>query len=591
MNAAPLASSLKTPAFELYKRLLRTYVWRYRRTLVIGGVCMLLVAASTGFNAYLLKPVFDGVFVNKDARLLLLVPIALIFSALVNAVADYGSSLSLKYVGQRVVSDMQGDLFAHVMHSDISLFHDQSSGRLISRLTSDIMLMRQSVAQVLTGLIKECCTLIFLISVMFLQSFSLSLIAFAILFFAVMPIAQLGKRMRKVADATQSQLADFTAQLDDTFQGARVVKAYGREAFEAERARSTIRKLFKLYYKASRIQSAAAPIMNLLGGVAIAAIVWIGGTRIIAGDSTPGALVSFITAMVMAYRPVKVIAGLNTLLQEGMAAAGRYFAVLDHPPGIADAADAQTLTVREGSIGVEQLTFHYGAGTGGVEDLSFTVPAGKTVALVGASGSGKTTIMNLLLRFYDPQAGRITIDGTDVRSFTLASLRHAFALVSQDIVLFNDSVRANIAYGKLDATEAEIIAAAQKAHAHEFISQMPEGYDTLIGPAGVKLSGGQRQRLSIARAILKDAPILLLDEATSSLDTASERAVQDALGTLMQGRTTLVIAHRLSTIVDADRILVLEDGRIQASGTHSELLATSEIYRHMHHLTAPEAVA
>lgn len=591
MNASALPSSLKTPAFALYKRLIRTYVWRYRRTLVLGGVCMLLVAASTGFNAYLLKPVFDGVFVNKDTSLLLLVPLALVMSALVNAVADYGSSLSLKYVGQRVVSDMQGDLFAHVMHSDISLFHDQSSGRLISRLTSDIMLMRQSVTQVLTGLIKECCTLIFLIGVMFLQSFSMSLIAFAILFFAVMPISQLGKRMRKVADATQSQLADFTAQLDDTFQGARVVKAYGRETFEAERARSTIRKLFKLYYKASRIQSAAAPIMNLLGGVAIAAIVWIGGTRIIAGDSTPGALVSFITAMVMAYRPVKVIANLNTMLQEGMAAAGRYFAVLDHPPGIADAPGAQPLIVTEGRIAVEELSFRYAEGAGGVDQLNFAVPAGHTVALVGASGSGKTTIMNLLLRFYDPQAGRITIDGVDIRRVTLASLRQAFALVSQDIVLFNDTVRANIAYGKLDATDAEITAAAEKAFAHEFIMQLPEGYDTLIGPSGVKLSGGQRQRLSIARAILKNAPILLLDEATSALDTASERAVQEALGTLMQGRTTLVIAHRLSTIVDADRILVLEGGHIQASGTHAELLATSDIYRTMHQLSNPEAAA
>lgn len=584
-------SSLNTPAFALYKRLIRTYVWRYRRTLLIGGVCMLLVAGTTGFNAYLLKPVFDGVFVNKNTTLLLLMPLALIVSALVNALADYGSSLSLKYVGQRVVSDMQGDLFEHVMHSDINLFHDQSSGRLISRLTSDIMLMRQSVAQVLTGLIKECCTLAFLIGVMFLQSFSMSLIAFAILFFAVMPISQLGRRMRKVADATQSQLADFTAQLDDTFQGARVVKAYGREAFEAEKARLTIRKLFKLYYKASRIQSAAAPIMNLLGGVAIAAIVWIGGTRIIAGDSTPGALVSFITAMVMAYRPVKVIAGLNTQLQEGMAAAGRYFAVLDAPPEITDAPGAQTLAVSGGQIQFSAVTFRYNEGGGGVEELSFTVPAGKTVALIGESGSGKTTIMNLLLRFYEAQRGRIAIDGIDIKTVTLASLRHAFALVSQDIVLFNDSVRANIAYGKLDATEDEIIAAAKKAHAHDFITQLPEGYDTMIGPAGVRLSGGQRQRLSIARAVLKNAPILLLDEATSALDTTSERVVQEALSGLMQGRTTLVIAHRLSTIQDADTILMLEGGRIRDCGTHHELLAQSERYRRMHQQLEPTAAA
>ena len=291
--------------------------------------------------------------------------------------------------------------------------------------------------------------------------------------------------------------------------------------------------------------------------------------------------------MLTVYRPVKIVAGLNTQLHEGMAAAARFFEVIDTKPTIVDAPQALPLQVTDGVIAFEGVTFYYHAGSGGVQDLSFTVPKGKIVALVGASGSGKSTIMNLLLRFYEVQAGRITIDGMDIRDATLRSLRAALSLVSQDIVLFNESVRANIAYGTLDATDAEIIAAAQKAHAHDFIMALPEGYDTQIGPHGVKLSGGQRQRLSIARAVLKNAPILLLDEATSALDNASERAVQEALTELMQGRTTLVIAHRLSTIQDADTILVLDGGCIRDVGTHAALLESSVIYREMQHHHAP----
>ncbi len=579
-----IATIAKNDSFALYKRLLRTYVWRYKRVLIIGAICMLVLAATAATQAWLVKPVLDYIFVERNTLYLVLLPLALIMVAAINAASDYGQSLALRYVGLRVVSDMQGDLFAHLMHSDIQLFHDQSTGRLISRLTNDIMLMRQSVSQVITGLIKETTTMVFLTALMFWQSAIMSTVAIGILVFAVLPIVRLGKNMRKVSDATQSQLGDFTAQLEDIFQGVRVVKAYGREDFESVRARKTIHGLFKSFYKIGRVQSMSGPIMSLLGGVAIAAIIWYGGFKVIHGNTTSGAFFSFITAMILAYRPVKVIAGLNTQLQEGMAAAARFFSVIDTKPTITDAPDAQSLAVTRGEIAFRNVTFRYHADGAGVEDVNFTVPAGKTVALVGSSGSGKSTIMNLLLRFYEGNAGSITIDGTDIRDVTLVSLRASLALVSQEIVLFNDTVRANIAYGKLDATEEEIIAAAQKAHADAFIRALPQGYDTPIGPLGVKLSGGQRQRLSIARAVLKNAPILLLDEATSALDNTSERAVQEALTELMQGRTTLVIAHRLSTIADADTILVLDHGRIQASGTHNQLIVTSPIYRQMQHL-------
>lgn len=572
------------PSFALYRRLLVTYVKRYRRVLILGGICMLVVAGGTAAQAYLMQPVLDNIFVNKNATYLYLLPLALIIIAIFNAAGDYGQSIALKYVGQKVVSDMQADLFSHLMHADIQLFHDQSSGRLISRLTNDIMLMRRSVSEIITGLIKECCTAVFLFMLMLWQSASLSLIAAGILIFAVFPIARLGRRMRTVADGTQSELADFTSQLDDTFQGVRMVKAYAREDFESTRAANTIRQLFKLYYRGSRVQSAPSPIMSLLSGFAVAGVIWFGGYKVLNNSLTPGQFFSFLTAMLLVYRPVKIIAGLNTQLQEGMAAAARFFAILDTKPTIADRPNAAPLTVTKGEIRFDHVTFQYQEGSGGVSDVSFTVPSGKTVALVGSSGAGKTTIMNLLLRFYEVQQGTITIDDADIRDVTIRSLRNALALVSQEIVLFNDSVRANIAYGKLDATEDEIIEAAKQAHAHEFILALPQGYDTPIGPAGIKLSGGQRQRISIARAMLKNAPILLLDEATSALDTASERAVQEALSGLMKHRTTLVIAHRLTTIQDADLILVLEHGKIVAQGTHRQLLEESEAYRHMHQL-------
>lgn len=573
-----------TKSLDLYKRLLAIYVLRYKKVLILGGFCMLLVAGTSAGQAYLMKPVLDDIFVKEDQHFLYILPIVLIVVALINAIGDYGQSLCLKYVGQRVVSDMQVDLFAHLMHSDLNLFHDQSSGRLISRLTNDIMLMRYSVSQVLTGAIKESFTMLFLVAVMVSQSVAMSAVAIGVVFFAILPVNKLGRRMRRVAAVTQKEMADFSAQLDDTFQGVRVVKAYRREEFEIERTRHTIRQLFKLYYKASRIQSFSSPMMGLVGGIAIAAIVWYGGFKVISGDTTPGGFFAFITATVMAYRPVKILANINTQLQEGMAAAARFFEVIDTTPTILDKPGAGTLSITGGEVAFDQVTFRYHEGSGGVEELSFTVPAGHTVALVGASGSGKTTIMNLLLRFYETQSGNIRIDGQEIRDVTLASLRESLAFVSQDIVLFNDTVRTNIAYGKLDATDEEIIAAAKKANAHEFIERLPQGYETPVGPHGVKLSGGQRQRLSIARAVLKNAPILLLDEATSALDNTSERVVQDALNQLMQGRTTLVIAHRLTTIRDADTILVLEGGRIREKGTHATLMEHSTIYRSMQQL-------
>lgn len=571
-------------SFQLYKRLIRTYVLRYKNILALAAVCMMVVAATAGSTAFLVKFVVDDIFVSKDMGRLIALPLLIITLGALNGIGDYGQSLCLRYVGQRVVSDMQLDLYTHLLHADIALFNDQSSGRLISRLTNDIMLMRQSVSQVFTGFIKETLTMLALIGVMLYQSWQMSLMAVLILFCAVLPVYKLGRRMRKIADATQAQLGEFTGQLDATFQGVRVVKAYSAEGYEIERARLTLRQLFKLYYRASRVQSAAAPIVNFVGTAAIATVIWYGGYGAVHGTTTAGDLLSFIASMLMAYRPFKTVASLTTQLSEGMAAAKRFFTVIDQPAAIKDRPGAVPLKVSQGEVVLEHVSFQYAASESGIRDVSFRAQQNSTTALVGASGAGKTTIMNLLMRFYDVTNGRIMVDGQDIRDVTIDSLRKTFAFVSQDIVLFEDSVRNNIAYGSAGASEEEIIAAAQKAFAHEFIMQLPQGYDTQIGPSGVKLSGGQRQRLSIARAILKNAPILLLDEATSALDTASERAVQAALEALMQGRTTIVIAHRLSTIQHADQILVLDHGKIVDIGTHTELLASSAMYQKLHQL-------
>lgn len=568
----------------LLKRVVKAYVKPYRGRLFIAMAAMLVVAGATGANAYMIQPVLDGIFLQKNADLLLVLPLIVIGITCVQALADYVQTLQLRYVGQAVVSDMQGDLFAHLMHADLTTFHDQTSGRLISRMTSDIMLLRISVSTALTGFIKEFFTLIFLVGVMLYQSWEMSLFTVSILLFALLPVLRLGRRMRKVTDATQARFADFTSQLDDTFHGVRAVKSYGREEFEISRVRRSVADLFALYYKAARIQAASAPVLNLIGGVAVAAVIWFGGMNVIEGTTSTGAFFSFLTAMIMAYRPVKVLASLNNQMQEGMAAAGRFFEVLDRPPVIHDASSATPLVLARGEVTFDHVYFTYPGGKAGVFDVSFHLPPGKVVALVGPSGGGKSTIINLLLRFYETNAGRILIDGQEVRGVTVASLRQAFALVSQDIVLFDDTVAANIRYGRLEASEEEVVEAAKKAHADEFIRSLPEGYNTPIGPHGVRLSGGQRQRLSIARAILKNAPILLLDEATSALDNSSERAVQEALGALMATRTTLVIAHRLSTIHHADEILVLSQGSIVERGTHEALLAARGLYYDLYQL-------
>jgi subfamily B ATP-binding cassette protein MsbA len=562
----------------LIRRLLVEYILPYRRRIAVAVVCMVVVATSTAMNAWLMQPALDKIFIERNQTMLMLIPFAVFLVACIGAFANYGNMLNMRYVGQRIIADMQKRLFGHLVQSDIGLFHTESSGRLISRFTNDINLLRNAFSNVLTALIKESLSMVFLIGVMIYQNWHLAAAALIVFPIAIYPTIRRGRKMRRLSDTTQNQMADFTAALDEVFSGVRTVKSYNREKFEIARAGTIIENLFKLYAKAIRIQAAATPMMEILSGVSIALVIWVGGTQVLEGETTPGAFFSFITAFLMAYKPVRAMAGLNTVLQEGLAAANRLFTVLDTEPTIVDKPDAVALRIGEGAISFKNVSFQYGPDTAGVQHVSFEVPAGKTAALVGHSGGGKSTLMNLLLRFYDVQGGSIAVDGQDIRGVTMSSLRANIAFVPQESMLFDDTVRANIAYGRDGAGEDDILEAAKNAAADEFVDTLPNNYDTMIGAHGVRLSGGQRQRIAIARAMLKNAPILLLDEATSSLDNESERSIQQALAKLMKGRTTLVVAHRLSTVVNADIIYVVDNGRIVESGNHQSLMAAQGKY-------------
>jgi len=563
-------------------RLWHEHIKTQKRWLIFAVLCMLLFSAITSGQAFLVKPALDEVFINRDRSMLWLVPVAVILLSVVKMGAGYGQDVMMGRVGQRIIADLQKRLFGHLMRADLGYFLERGPGPLISGLTYDTQQLRIAVSIAFTGVARDLFTIVGLTGVMFYHDWGLACFAVIGIPLASIVIVRIGKRMRKVAGQSQAQMARLTARLEQTFQGVRQVKADNRETAEADFANGLIERLFTLNYKAVRTQAISSPATEMIGGFAIATIIGYGGFQVIEGHMTPGTFFSFITAMLLVYRPLKALAKLNTQIQEGLAAADRIYAVLDHEPVVKDAPDARPLQTAGGAIRLERVTFGYLPSRPTIDSLTLDIPAGKTVALVGASGAGKSTILNLILRFYDIDEGALTIDRQDIRGVTLSSLRGAIALVSQDIDLFDDSVRANIGYGRSDADEASIIDAAKSAAAHEFITALPLGYDTVIGPSGYTLSGGQRQRLGIARAMVKDAPILLLDEATSALDSEAEQKIQVALNRLMQGRTTVVVAHRLSTIVGADLIAVMDQGRIVEQGNHHELLQAGGVYSRLY---------
>ncbi|MCH2393444.1 ABC transporter ATP-binding protein [Oceanibaculum sp.] len=573
----------------LVGRLLREHVKRYAPRFGLALVLMMLVAASTAALAKLMEPVLDEVFTAKDRDQLMLVAGFVLATFVVKGLANFGQQVVMEGVTQRIVADVRKRLFSHLLTADLAFFHGTSSGALISRMMNDVALLHMAVGKTLTGFGKDLLTLLALIGVMFYQDWALALASFFAFPTAILPIARIGKRMRKVSGNSQAEMSRLTSHLDETFQGIRHVKAYTTESYEAERGGRLVDLVANLGIKAARTRGLSHPIMETLGGIAIVVVIFYGGWQVIEGARTTGSFFSFVVALMLAYEPLKRLVSLNANLQEGLAAAHRIFDVLDTKPAIVDRSDAQPLAVAAGEVRLEQVDFSYDGDIPALRQVSLAVPAGKMAALVGLSGAGKSTVLNLIPRFYDVTAGRVLIDGADIRDVTISSLRRNIALVSQEVMLFDDTIRANIAYGSPDADEEAILAAARNAAADEFIRDLPQGYDTMVGERGVKLSGGQRQRIAIARAMLKNAPILLLDEATSALDTQSERLVQAALKQLMVGRTSIVIAHRLSTIVDADIIFVMDQGQVVEQGSHAELMARNGIYARLHALQfAPE---
>ena len=559
---------------------LRPYWWPH---FALAIVCMLLFSATNGVMPFLIRHVFDDVFTNKDLFALKILPGVIVATFVVRGVVGYSSSYLTEYVGQRIVADLRNAVNDHIQHLSLSFFNRTPTGTIVSRVTNDVALVRSALTDGVASVLKDTSSLLILVAVAFYQDWLLSLIAFVVFPASVLPIIRLSKRLRVFSKRSQVSMGNLTVLLQETIQGNRVVKAFGMEDYERQRFAEENARLFRLYMKGTSIRAFTTPMMEILAAFGIAGVVWYGGYSVIVGGRTQGGFLAFLTALFLLYDPFKGLAKTNTVIQQAMGAAERVMELLDIDSDVVDRLHARPLDGMRRLMRFEHVGFRYDHEMV-LQDVNLDIMRGEVVALVGMSGGGKSTLADLIARFYDVTEGRIRIDGVDIRDYTLASLRAHLAIVTQHTFLFNDSVRNNIAYGDISKDMDAITAAARAAHAHEFITELPNGYDTVIGELGVKLSGGQRQRLAIARALLKDAPILVLDEATSALDNESERLVQSALETLMRNRTTVVIAHRLSTIRRADRIVVLVRGRIVEQGTHEELLALNAEYRKLHDL-------
>jgi subfamily B ATP-binding cassette protein MsbA len=580
-NPAVLPAQGQSDA-ALIRRLLHDYIGRQKLTLALAVFCMAGGAAMTGLLAWLLDPAIRYVFLEKQQRMVLLIPAAIVAAVTLRAALNFGETALTNLVGQRIVADTQRDMVRSLVGFDLQRLNLVHSGQFISNFLYDATLLRDAVTKGIAGLAKETLSLIFLASVMIYQNWRLSLVSVLALPMIGWVTRNLGKTMQKASTKGMVETGELSTALSEILDGRRIVKAYGLENRLAAHAEERIEKRLGHLVRSLKARALSAPAADFFGGLAVAAAILYAGYEGLAGRLELNQFASFIGAMLLAQQPVRNLSQLWTVTTEGLGAAKRVFALIDAKPAIADAPHAKPLRIAVppfgGHVRFEQVSFSYHAGQAALDAVDLDIPAGRKIALVGPSGAGKSTVLSLLLRFYDCEGGRIAVDGQDIREVTIGSLRDHLALVTQDPFLFDDTIAANIAYGREGATAEKIEKAARAAAAHEFVAQLPSGYDTYVGEGGLRLSGGQRQRLAIARAMLRDAPILLLDEATSALDTENERLVQEALRRLMKGRTTIVIAHRLSTVIDADQLYVLDKGRIVEAGTHGELMARGGLY-------------
>ena len=568
---------------DLLKRLYE-FIRPYRVKLLIAMAAMICVSFGTGAQTYLVKDVLDKIFIEQNTFYLKMLPLVLLLIFFLKGGVYYIYSILLEQVGQSVIRDFRLNIFNHIHKQSLSFFNTMPTGTLMSRIISDVALLQQAVSKSLIGSIRDFFQVVVLLGVVFYMNWRLAMITFIVLPLAAYPIVRFGRLFRKVSIATQEEVANVSNILHETITGNRIVKAFSKEEYEGKRFFGQVTNLFLLTMKDAKYRCLQHPMMEFIGGAAIALIIWFGGKEVIGGDMTPGTFFAFLTALIAAYEPVKGVTRINSTIQQGLAAATRVFAILDIEPEIQDKKDAIKLSSFSSQIEFNNINFGYDDEEPVLSNINLTVPAGEALAIVGPSGGGKTTLTNLIPRFLDLKEGSILVDGVDIRDVTMASLRSQIAMVTQQTILFNDTVRNNIAYGDQQASEQQVLEAARAAHAYAFIQALPNGYDTMIGEGGARLSGGQRQRISIARAILKNAPILILDEATSALDTESEHEVQKALENLMKDRTTLVIAHRLSTIKNADRIIVIKDGVIIEQGTHDSLISQKGEYEMLYNM-------
>ncbi len=568
---------------RLYVRLL-AYLKPHKFRMVAAILAMLGVSALTAALAYLVKPVLDDVFFGHKEHMLYLLPPLIVLLYALKGFLSYTDNYQMSYIGNATVTALRDHLFASLMRQPLSFFDGEATGTLMSRLTYDVNLLQDAMTRVVTSAFQDTFTVLGLSAVIFYRDWRLALLAMAVFPLAVVLIVWLGKRIRGVSHDTQVFNARLYTVLQESLTGQRIVKAFAREDFEERRFREANWTYFRTRMRLNAVRELSPPIMEFLGSLGMAGIIFYGGYAVIRGTSTPGTFFSFLAALLMLYQPIKSLSSVQNILQEGLAAATRVFGLMDRAPEIQDHPGAAALPSLQREIVYRGVSFAYEPGRPVLHDIDLTLGRGEIVALVGPSGAGKSTLLSLLPRFYEVTGGAILIDGRDLRELTLASLRAQIGVVTQQTILFNDTVRYNVAYGSLAAREEEILAALKSAHAYDFVASLPRGLDTVIGEQGVRISGGERQRLAIARALLKDPPILLLDEATSELDSESEREVQHALDRLMVGRTTLVIAHRLSTVRNARRIVVLEEGRVVESGQHADLLAAGGSYRRLYEM-------
>ncbi len=568
----------------MYRRLLQ-FLMPYKGKLIIAIICMIILAACTAALAWAMRPMLDEVLSGKNKTYIYLMPIGIIILYIIKGSAFYGQASIMAYIGQRIIYDIRKQLYEHLTSQSLNFFSHRKTGEMLGRITYDVTLLQSAVSTTVTSLMRDVVSIIFLLGVIFSQDWLLALLALVVFPVMVYPLVRFGQRMRQASYDGQVAMGQMSSLVEETIGGIRVVKAFGMENYERKRFKEITKEFMNHQIKAMKVQALSFPVMEMVAGLGVAGILLYGGLRVADGEATAGMLMAFIVSLLMLYDPVRRLSRANNEVQQGLAAAERIFEILDAPVDIQDPEHPKPMPSFQQNIVFDKVSLTYPQAEKPVlQHINLTINKGEVVALVGRSGAGKTTLANMILRFMDPSQGSIRIDGCDIRDVTQADLRAHMALVTQEVVLFNDTVLHNIAYGHDNIDLNQVIKVAKIANAHEFIEKLPQGYHTLVGERGVILSGGQRQRLSLARALLKNAPILVLDEATSSLDTESERLVQQAIDKLMQGRTAIVIAHRLSTIRHADKIVVLDEGKIVQVGTHDDLLKQGGIYAELYEL-------